>query len=77
MKGNAFMTVLIFHCKGYLEWLSTNWAEHFAEKTSSANPPHPAGHRAQHGGVRLHGLRDGRDGTSTVGRTKNGQRNGE
>ena len=38
------------------------------------HPPLPAGHQAQHGGVRLHGLRVGRDGTSTVGRTTHGQK---
>ena len=36
-----------------------------------------AGQQAQHGGVGLHGLKVGRNGTRTGGKTTNGQNNGE
>ena len=41
------------------------------------NHHHQAGHEAQRGGVRLHGLKVGRNGTSTGGKTAYGQTNGE
>ena len=37
------------------------------QKNIISHPPHPAGHQTQHGGVRLHGLRAGKNGTITVG----------
>ena len=65
----------------YLELLSINWAEQFAEPQNSRTPSNhhhlQAGHQAQHGGVRLYGLKFGRNGTRTGGRTTNGQNNGE
>ena len=47
------------------------------QKNIHSHHPLPAGHQAQHGGVRLHGLSIGKNGTSTVGRTTNGQNNVE
>ena len=47
--------------QGYFEWLSTI----------------PAGHQAQHGGVRLHGLRLGRRVISKTGKTVSGLKSGE
>ena len=50
---------------------------HFYRRNQVRHHPLLQRHQAQHGGVRLHGLRAGRDGTSTVGKTINGQNNGE
>ena len=59
------MTGLILHCKS----TSSGWAQsghNISQKNVISHPPHPAGHQAQYGGVRLHGLRVGRHGTSIV-----------
>ena len=47
-------------------------------KNQNAHNHHlPAGHQPQDGGVRLHGLTAGRNGTRTGGKTTNGQTNGQ
>ena len=43
----------------------------------SHHPLFPAGHQTPHGGVRLHGLRVGRRGISTIGKTIRGPKSGE
>ena len=43
----------------------------------SHHPLLPAGHHTPHGGVRLHGLRVGRRGISTIGKTIRGPQSGE
>ena len=63
--------------QGYLEWLSTNWAQNSSQMNIISHPHHPTGHQVHPGGARLHGLRTGKDGINTVGRTITGQSNDE
>ena len=51
--------------------------QHISQKNIISRPLHPAGHQAQHGGVRLRGAKVGTNGTRTGGKTTNGQTNGE
>ena len=51
--------------------------QNISQKNIISHPLHPAGHQAQHGGVRLRGAKVGTNGTRTGGKTTNGQTNGE
>ena len=75
MKETAYVTRLMLHCKSSL----SGWAQsgtNISQKNIISHPPHPAGH--QHpGGAHLHGLQTGKDGINKVGKTTDGQSNGE
>ena len=70
-----YITRLTLHCNSTL----TGWAQirkNISQKNIISHSAHPAGH--QHpGGAHLHGLRTGKDGINKVGKTTDGQSNGE
>ena len=80
VTGGVYKTEMTLHYKSTWNgwaWIGRNNLQN-RKSQNAHNHRHPrAGHQAQHGGVRLHGLKVGRNGTRTGGKTTNGQNTGE